>query len=175
MTPAFIYIFVIFVSKNREKRNKTKKNWPLCRVLKPKHSAKWPAQVSSAASLPSAKVLALGKDLKVCRVPGSSTRQSSHVAGPWRGHFAECQTRTLGKVWNFAECLPLGTRQSAGPGWRHVAALPSVKALGKAFAECPKSDTRQSQLCCENLCRVSFAECYTRQRLCWVGSVLCRV
>ena len=66
MTPAFIYIFVIFVSKNREKRNKKKKNWPLCLVLKPKHSAKWPAQVSSAASLPSAKVLALGKDLKVC-------------------------------------------------------------------------------------------------------------
>ena len=41
MTPAFIYIFVIFVSKNREKRNKKKKNWPLWRVLKPKHSAKY--------------------------------------------------------------------------------------------------------------------------------------
>ena len=144
-------------------------------MLKPKHSAKWPAHVSSAASLPSAKVLALGKDLKVCRVPGSSTRQSSHVAGPWRGHFAECQTWTLGKVSNFAECLPLGTRQRCRPGSRHVAPMPSAKALGKVFAECPKSDTRQSQLCRENLCRVSFAECYTRQRLCRVRSVLCRV
>jgi hypothetical protein len=61
MTPAFIYIFVVFVSKNREKINKKTKNWPLCRVLKPKHSAKWPAQISNASSLPSAKVLALGK------------------------------------------------------------------------------------------------------------------
>ena len=48
------YIFVIFVTKNRGNRNK--KNWSLCRVHKPKHSAKWPAQVSSAASLPSAWV-----------------------------------------------------------------------------------------------------------------------
>jgi len=55
-----------------EKQRKTiqkKKNSPLCRVFKPKHSAKELAQVSSAVTLPSAKVLALGKDLNVCRVP----------------------------------------------------------------------------------------------------------
>ena len=61
MTPAFIYIFVIFVSKNREKRNKKRKighfaeclsqntrqsdlhrlaAQPVCRVLKYWHSAK---------------------------------------------------------------------------------------------------------------------------------------
>jgi len=69
MTSAITYISVVFVWKNREKRNKKKKNSPLYRVFKPNHSAKEPAQVSSAVTLPSAKVLALGKDLNVCRVP----------------------------------------------------------------------------------------------------------
>jgi len=53
----------------KTEKNETKKNSPLCRVFKPKHSAKELAQVSSAVTLPSAKVLALGKDLNVCRVP----------------------------------------------------------------------------------------------------------
>ena len=78
--PAFIYIIVVFILKNKEKR---KKMCQLCRVLMQKHSAKWHSHVSRTSTLPSAKVLALGKDLKVCRVPGSSTRQSGHVAGPW--------------------------------------------------------------------------------------------
>jgi len=78
--PAFIYIIVVFILKNREKR---KKMCQLCRVLMQKHSAKWPSHVSKTSTLPSAKVLALDKDLKVCRVPGPSTRQSDHVAGPW--------------------------------------------------------------------------------------------
>ena len=41
-------------------------------------------------------------------------------------------------------------------------------ALGKAFAECPTKDTRQRGLCRHRLCRVIFAEGYTRQRLCRV-------
>ena len=65
----YIYFCCICIEKQRKKKQK-KKNWPLCRVLKPKHSAKWLAQVSNTDSLPSAKLLALGKDLKVCRVPG---------------------------------------------------------------------------------------------------------
>ena len=72
------------------------------------------------------------------------------MAATCRGDFAECRTRTLGKNSNYAECLPLDTRQSAGPGWRHVAALPSVRALGKAFAEC------QGKV---NIAVGSFAEC----------------
>jgi len=56
------------MEKQRKQKQK-KKNSPLCRVFKPKHLAKEPVQVSSEATLPSAKVLALSKDLKVCRVP----------------------------------------------------------------------------------------------------------
>ena len=160
MTSAITYIYIVFVWKNREKQNKKKKNSPLCRVFKPKHSAKELAQVSSAVTLPSAKVLALGKDLNVCRVP-----LPWHSANQTRGGTL---ARGLGKVWNFAECLPLDTRQTARPLWSHVASLPSIRALGKTFAECPYYDTRQSKLCRGNLCRVSFAECYTRQRLCRV-------
>ena len=161
MTSAITYISAVFVWKNREKRNKKKKNSPLCRVFKPKHSAKELAQVSSAVTLPSAKVLALGKDLNVCRVP-----LPWHSANQIRGGTL---ARGLCRVSQyFAECLTLDTQQTAGPGWSHVASLPSIRALGKTFAECPYSDTRQSKLCRENLCRVSFAECYTWQRLCRV-------
>jgi len=130
-------------------------------VLKPKHSAKWPAQVSSAASLPSAKVLALGKDLKVCRVQGSSTRQSNHVAGPWRGHFAECQTRTLGKALAQGGAMWLLYRVS-----RHSAKpLPSARnpTLGKVnfavrvFTECRLPSVTLGKDFAE--WDLSFAEC----------------
>jgi len=54
--------------------------------------------------------------------------------------------------------------------------LPSVSgALGKAFAECPIKYTRQRVLCRSIFCRVCFAECHTRQRLCRVQYSLCRV
>ena len=47
--------------------------------------------------------------------------------------------------------------------------MPSgLRALGKAFAECPTKDTRQRGLCRHRLCRVIFAEGYTWQRLCRV-------
>ena len=89
--------------------------------------------------------------------------------------FAECQDQALGKaaMWRhpgpaLCRVSASGTRQSDGPGWRHVAALPSAKALSKVSAECPKSDTRQRTLCRGRLCRVAFAECYTRQRVCRV-------
>ena len=159
MTPAFIYICCICIEKQRKKKQK-KKNRPLCRVLKPIHSAKWPSTGQHDSTSPSAKTLALGTVSNICRVPGSSTRQSGHVAPPWA---ALCRVPDA------------DTRQSAGPGWHHVAALPSAKALGKVFAECPKSDTRQRSLCRGRLCRVAFAECNTRQRVCRVQTGLCRV
>jgi hypothetical protein len=54
--------------------------------------------------------------------------------------------------------------------------LPSVDlALGKAFAECPKKDTRQRALYCYFFWRVLFVECGTRQSLCRVQYGLCRV
>ena len=40
------------------------------------------------------------------------------------------------------------------------------RALGKGFAECPTKDTRQRRLCRPIFCRVTFAECSTRQSLC---------
>ena len=107
----------------------------------PKHSAKWPCQVSRTAALPSAKILALGKNLKVCRVPGSSTRQSSHVARPWVGtlpsarrrHSAKCPPR-VAPHGRYAECQ--GSRQSLCrvPEIRHSAkpTLPS-EALPSAL------------------------------------------
>ena len=147
-----LYIFVVFILKNREKR---KKMCQLCRVLMQKHSAKWSSHVSRTSTLPSAKTLALGKVSNVCQVLESSTRQRGHVAPPWAGTLPSARRRHSAKF----ECPPLGTRQSVGLEWRHVAALPSAKALGKVFTECPKSDTRQRPLCRGKLCRVVFAEC----------------
>ena len=97
MTPAFIYIFVVFVLKNREKRSKKRKidhfaeclsqytrqsglpqdnTTVLCRVLKPWHSAKF--QTFAEWQDP-----ALGKAVTwchpgpaLCRVLGTDTRQS---------------------------------------------------------------------------------------------------
>ena len=47
--------------------------------------------------------------------------------------------------------------------------LPSADVtLGKGFTECPICGTRQRNLCRRILCRLLFAECGTRQRLCRV-------
>ena len=54
--PVFIYIFVVFVSKNREKWNK--KNWSLYRVPAGRHSAKFQT-FPSAKSWHSAKFWSL--------------------------------------------------------------------------------------------------------------------
>ena len=129
MTPAFIYIyiyiFVVFVSKNREKRSKKRKidhfadclsqytrqsglpqnsTWPLCRVLKPWHSAKF-------------------QTFAECQDPALGKAATWRHPPPWAGTLPSARRRHSA---NFAECTPLGTRQSAGPGWRHVAALPSA-------------------------------------------------
>jgi len=96
MTPAFIYIFVVFVSKNREKSKNRKidhfaeclsqytrqsglpqhSTTVLCRVLKPWHSAKF--QTFAECQDP-----ALGKAATwrhpgpaLCRVPDANTRRS---------------------------------------------------------------------------------------------------
>ena len=133
----YIYCCCIYIKKQRKKE---KKMCQLCRVLMQKHSAKWPSHVSRTSTLPSAKVLALSKDLNVCRVPGPSTRQSDHVAGPWWPFCRVPTVRHSAKIWKFAEC--------------------------------PKSDTRQRTLCRGRFCRVAFAECYTRQRVCRVQTGL---
>jgi len=86
---------------------------------------------------------------------------------------------TLGKESGLCRVAPLGVRQSDRN--RHLApsdnfSLPSgLRALGKAFAECPTKDTRQRGICRHRLCRVIFAEGYTRQRLCRVYMGICRV
>ena len=114
MTPAFIYIFVVFVSKNREKRSKKRKighfaeclsqytrqsglpqdsTTVLCRVLKPWHSAKF--QTFAECQDP-----ALGKAATwrhpgpaLCRVPNS-------------GHSAKFQTLPSVGVWHSTKCWP---------------------------------------------------------------------
>jgi len=42
----------------------------------------------------------------------------------------------------------------------------SLLALGKVFAECPTNDTQQTVSLPAQICRVSFAVCYTRQTPC---------
>ena len=65
---------------------------------------------------------------------------------------------------------------SPWPGRHGGFPLPSaVVALGKSSTECPTCGTRQRSLCREGICRQLFAECSTRQRLCRVKSLLCRV
>ena len=140
MTPAFIYICYIYIEKQRKKKQK-KKNWPLCRVIKPKHSAKWPAQVSSAASLPSAKVLALGKDLKVYRVPGSSTRQNSHVAGPWAAALLSVRRRHSAKL---VLCRVPAVRHSANSPPRVVPRGSYAEGQGSRQSLCRVPEIRHS-------------------------------
>ena len=128
---------------------------PLCLVLKPIHSVKWPSTGQHDSTLPSAETLALGKVSNVCRVSGSSTRQSGHVAPPW------------------ASTLPSARRRhSAVSAVRHSAKCRPRVAPRGCFAECPKSDTRQRSLHRGRLCRVAFAECNTRQRVCRVQTGL---
>ena len=133
MTHAFIYIFVVFVSKNREKRSKKRKighfaeclsqytrqsGFPqdsttvLCRVLKPWHSAKF--QMFAECQDP-----ALGRAATwrhpgpaLCRVPGADTRQTFET-------LPSARVLALGKAatccpveGHFAECIGLSTRQS---------------------------------------------------------------
>ena len=154
MTSAITYISVVFVWKNREKRYKKRKIHHFAECLS-QNTRQRSLHRSAAQSL--CRVLKYWHSAKIrtfAECHCLDTRQTRHVEVPWRG--------------DFAECLPLDTQQTAGPGWSHVASLPSIRALGKTFAECPYSDTRQSKLCRGNFCRVSFAECYTRQRLCRV-------
>ena len=141
MTPAFIYIFVVFVSKNREKRSKKRKidhfaeclsqytrqsglpqdsTTVLCRVLKPWHSAKF--QTFAECQDP-----ALGKAATwrhpgpaLCRVPDADTLQSFQTLQRLLAKsLPSTRNPTLGKdpfaVGGFAEWrLPsvTGTRQS---------------------------------------------------------------
>ena len=75
----------------------------------------------------------------------------------------------LGTDATFAECLIHWRSAKRRP-------LPSVSlALGKAFAECPINCTRQRGLCRQTFYRAPFAECSTRQILCRVYIILCRV
>ena len=138
MTPAFIYICCICIEKQRKKKKKRKID----------HFAECLSQYTRQSGLPQDSMTVLCRVLK----PWHSAKFQT---------FAKCQDPALGKAATWRHPWPAlcqvpdsDTRQSASPGWRHMAGLPSVKALGKVFAECPKSDTRQSQLCCESLCRV---------------------
>ena len=167
MTCIHIYFCRICMEKQRKQKQK-KKNSPLCRVFKPKHSAKELAQVSSAVTLPSAKVLALGKDLNVCRVPlpwhsANQTRGGTLARGLCRvsavRHSANRGTRVAPRGF-FAEYQ--GTRQNLCrvPVFRHSAKstlpwepLPSVvcrvlhsaKTLPSGTCPLPSvTDTRQS-------------------------------
>ena len=69
-----------------------------------------------------------------CRISGTRQRlcrESWHSAKQPRGttlgrHFAECLTADTRQSFKLCRVSASGTRQSAGPGWRHVAALPSA-------------------------------------------------
>ena len=115
------------------------------------------------------RVLALGKAFAECPIKNTWQRPLCRPEF-CRVLFAECHTRqrlcrvylglcrmflTLGNFFYFFLCR--------------------VLALGKAFAECPIKNTRQRPLCRPEFCRVLFAECGTRQRLCRVYLGLCRM
>ena len=145
MTPAFIYIFVVFVSKNREKRSKKRKighfaeclsqytrqsglpqdsTTVLCQVLKLWHSAKF-------QTFAECQDLALGKAATwrhpgpaLCRVPDADTRQSLKLCRVSAvRHSAKCRPRVAPRGC-FAECQ--GSRQSLCrvPEIRHSAKIP---------------------------------------------------
>ena len=110
-------IFLLYLYRKTEKTEK--KNWSLCRVHKPKHSAKWPYGACKKEALPSAIALALGKVLNLCRVPNPGTRQRfelCRVPSPWHsGKFKflpSAQPLALDKVQIFVECQGFSTRQS---------------------------------------------------------------
>ena len=155
MTPAFIYICCICIEKHRKKKQK-KKNRPLCRVLKPIHSAKWPSTGHHDSTLPSAKTLALGKVSNICQVLESSTRQRGHVAPPWAGTLPSARRRHSAKF-----CRVLSVRHSV-KCWPRVASR-------DCFAECQGS--RQS------LCRVPEIQHSAKIPLPWeaLPSGVCRV
>ena len=148
-----LYIFLLYLYQKTEKKE-TKKIWPLCRVHSPKHSAKWPSQVSKKKTLLSSKVLALGKAATwndrwrlLCRVPRPGTRQSSrhltpHVAALPR---AEALGKRLCRVpnnWHSAKPPLLSGALPSGV----CRVLHSAKALPSANRPLPSvTGTRQSQ------------------------------
>ena len=91
--------------------------------------------------------------------------------GPDRGH----STKNFFLKKN-KKSLPTQSDRQRGRRRDGRFSLPSApRALGKAFAECPIKDTRQRGLCRSIFCRVFFAKCRTRQRLCRVQFSLYRV
>ena len=128
----YLDIFQLYLYPKIEKSEK--KNWPLCRVHKPKHSAKWPLQdcqkrnfaewltpgtQQRLESLPSARDLALGKAATwgssrrwLCRVPGPGTRQSFELSRVSAVRHSAKQPPTTAPRGSFAECSKRGTRQS---------------------------------------------------------------
>ena len=93
--------------------------------------------------------MAHGKETNVYRVP-----KPRHTANIWT---LPCATST-------------GTRQRPGhvivPGWRFFFCRGSIVAHGKPFAVCPIYSTRQRPALLTPGCRVRFAVCGTRQRVC---------
>jgi len=135
-------IFLLYLYQKIEK-NGIKKIWSLCRVHREKHSAKVAIRgIPKKATLPSASRPAFGKV----------------------SNFPKCQILALGKVLVFAECRPLGTRQTRRHpppphgkfdkcGWLSATPLPSSREV--ALSKAPFAVR-------------GFAECYTRQSLCRV-------
>ena len=121
----YIYFCCICMEKQRKTKQK-KKNSPLCRVFKPKHSAKGPAQVSI-----------------LCRV-----LKQRHSAKIWK--FAECPRPALGKIdtWPHPVAGPLPSAKVQHSGkvdtWRQPVAgtLPSVGRGPSAKNQTMPSDCR---------------------------------
>ena len=157
------------------------KSWSTRRLVKiySNHYRK-PELCRVSYALPSAKTRALDKE-PLCREPHSAKRL-----------FTECLT--LSFLLFLPSAHPEGTRQSFFLFLKKLflCRVPSEKTLGKAtvsykiavtttffcrgfpktlgkvFAECPTKGTRQRTLYRRKICRVVFAKCGTRQRLCRV-------
>ena len=138
-------------------RKKIKKICQLCRVLMQKHSAKWPSHVSRTSTLPSAKVLALGKYLKVYRVPGLSTRQSDHVAGPWEAALPSARRRHSAK--SPPRVAPRGS-YAEGQGSRQSLCRVSASARNPTLGKDPFAVRGFAEWCLpRSVCRVQTGLC----------------
>jgi hypothetical protein len=130
---------------------------------------------------------------RLCRVPLKTLGKESDMRTLPGGFFAECL------LWHSAKKYSLPSAAWKALGKSRLLCRVSQETLGKAtvsvtrrcnghfslpsalwhsaksFAECPTKNTRQRRLCRCTVCRVFFAECYTRQRFCRVFLRLRRV
>ena len=111
----------------------------------------------------------------LCRVhkPKHSLKWPSRVCR--KAALPSARTLALGKDSKLCRVLPLGTRRSRRQRPPPRGNFAEYRGSRQPLCRVPEKGHSAKPLCRQRLCRVVFAECYTRQRLRWVLSGLCRV